>query len=63
MSQPQVGAPGELCTDCHQPGAIFYNHMTLTYYCEACAARHNAAWHSAAMAAFGHALCVKGVFL
>lgn len=53
------GEKGGNCnrTACQSPGAYWYNHSTLKYYCERCARMLNNANHDDAQRLIGHDLC------
>jgi hypothetical protein len=44
-------------TACQKPGATWFNHSTLKFYCPACASLLNEANRVDAMKHFGHDLC------
>jgi hypothetical protein len=43
---------------CQKPGATYFNHSTLKYYCKNCADRINKEGRETAFKMFGHDLCI-----
>ena len=55
------GEFGGICyrTSCQKPGATWFNHSTVKFYCDECAAMINDANRAEAYRIFGHELCCK----
>ena len=62
LSKGLKGEYNGICnrTACQQPGATFFNHSTLKFYCPSCAHTINEYNRAEAMTYFGHDLCTEG---